>query len=480
MPDKLTNVVYNGEIIAPDRQRVVDAFAKLFKLDRDKAEKILNSGRRVLKSGVSPDQAERFKKALSSIGVLVHIEAHDADPENLITLEPEPATSSAAVDRNGDGSGAAVAGTEHDEPAGARKLSSISDLDASQLSVEPPSEPPPPPSIFAAIQDGTDARRLRFSFTGSGSEFFRIWIVNIALSIVTLGIYSAWAKVRTHRYFYSNTWLDNASFEYLADPWVILRGRVLVVALFILYQLLTQYDPIYGLVMMLVFIILLPWMIASGLRFRMRCTGYRNIRFGFEGSIWGAVKAYSLMFLLVPLTLGLLLPYMLFLQAQYLVDNTRYGIDHFSFNVSSRQYYRIYLQASLALLATVVLALVGVAINPILGGLVALVGYALVVTFVKVHTTNLLFDVSHLGDHRFSSSLELLPFFKLYLVNALLMLLTLGLFYPWAKVRIARYRTEQLMMIACGRLDSYVAAQEQESSAIGEEAADLFDFDIGF
>ena len=33
-------------------------------------------------------------------------------------------------------------------------------------------------------------------FVGTGSEYFRIWIVNLLLTIVTLGIYSAWAKVR--------------------------------------------------------------------------------------------------------------------------------------------------------------------------------------------------------------------------------------------------------------------------------------------
>src|SRR5258707_6333866 len=47
-------------------------------------------------------------------------------------------------------------------------------------------------------------------FTGRAGEYFRIWIVNICLSIVTLGIYSAWAKVRRKRYFYGNT-LDRKS-----------------------------------------------------------------------------------------------------------------------------------------------------------------------------------------------------------------------------------------------------------------------------
>ena len=44
-------------------------------------------------------------------------------------------------------------------------------------------------------------KRHGFEFTGEGYEFFRIWIVNICLTIITLGIYSALAKVRTNRYF---------------------------------------------------------------------------------------------------------------------------------------------------------------------------------------------------------------------------------------------------------------------------------------
>lgn len=53
-----------------------------------------------------------------------------------------------------------------------------------------------------------------FEFTGNGAEYFRIWIVNLVLTILTLGIYSAWAKVRHNRYFYGNTRMGVAAFEY--------------------------------------------------------------------------------------------------------------------------------------------------------------------------------------------------------------------------------------------------------------------------
>ncbi|MEM9624119.1 MAG: DUF898 family protein, partial [Pseudomonadota bacterium] len=43
------------------------------------------------------------------------------------------------------------------------------------------------------------SRSSTLSFTGDGTEYFRIWIVNLTLTLLTLGIYSAWAKVRTNR-----------------------------------------------------------------------------------------------------------------------------------------------------------------------------------------------------------------------------------------------------------------------------------------
>jgi len=75
------------------------------------------------------------------------------------------------------------------------------------------------------------AAPLAFAFSGSGAEYFRIWIVNLLLTVVTLGIYSAWAKTRRLQYFYRNTRLADASFDFRGDPKAILRGRILAVLL---------------------------------------------------------------------------------------------------------------------------------------------------------------------------------------------------------------------------------------------------------
>ena len=47
--------------------------------------------------------------------------------------------------------------------------------------------------------------RLELRFVGSGSEYFRIWIVNLLLTILTLSLYYPFAKVRRMRYFHGAT-----------------------------------------------------------------------------------------------------------------------------------------------------------------------------------------------------------------------------------------------------------------------------------
>lgn len=49
------------------------------------------------------------------------------------------------------------------------------------------------------------AQTLPFRFTGTARQYFGIWIVNLLLTLLTLGVYAARAKVRTKRYFYGNT-----------------------------------------------------------------------------------------------------------------------------------------------------------------------------------------------------------------------------------------------------------------------------------
>ena len=134
-----------------------------------------------------------------------------------------------------------------------------------------------------------------FRFHGETGAFFQIWTVNMCLSVITLGIYTAWAKVRTTRYFYGNCELDGHRFDYHADPKRILKGRIIALAAFIAYQFSAEFDPRLGIAAFVLFLAVLPWLINASMRFHARMTSYRRIRFGFRGSYWGAFLNFVFM-----------------------------------------------------------------------------------------------------------------------------------------------------------------------------------------
>ncbi|MCB1663394.1 MAG: DUF898 family protein [Pseudomonadales bacterium] len=52
-----------------------------------------------------------------------------------------------------------------------------------------------------------------------------MWVVNLLLTIVPLGIYSAWAKVLSKKHLYGNTVLNGSVFDYTARPTQILKWQ---------------------------------------------------------------------------------------------------------------------------------------------------------------------------------------------------------------------------------------------------------------
>ena len=120
-----------------------------------------------------------------------------------------------------------------------------------------------------------------FEFRGTGREYFSIWIVNLVLSILTLGIYSAWAKVRTKKYFYQNTYVSGRSFDYHATGLQILIGRIIVIVGLVAYSILAAI-PVVGLFLLLGLLFLIPYLLVRSLRFNARMSSWSNVRFNFK------------------------------------------------------------------------------------------------------------------------------------------------------------------------------------------------------
>jgi uncharacterized membrane protein YjgN (DUF898 family) len=379
---------------------------------------------------------------------------------------------------------------------------------------------------------------MPIEFNGSGGEFFKIWIVNLILSILTLGIYSAWAKVRTNRYFYGNTRLGHSGFEYHATPMGILKGRLIAVALLLIYVFVGNISPIANAVFTLALFLAMPWIIWRGVKFNARMSSYRNVRFAFDGPLkdlyrylllipllpvlaaggigvgmWlisGSIDKGFIGFLIMIAVLGfyLLIPYIQKAMTAYTINHYRYGQGEMSAKLSLGKYYKTYLALfgwmlvvlfAVSVFIGIVMSFTGISMEVIQGmsngempfSLAGMIGVGVTLLYLGVILIGFWFKAyirAKLRNHVFSqikldkvlqlqSNMTVGKLFGFYVVNFLLIIFTLGLAYPWVKVRIARFTANATQAHINGSIDQYVTQQQDKQSALGEEMGEAFDVD---
>jgi uncharacterized membrane protein YjgN (DUF898 family) len=143
------------------------------------------------------------------------------------------------------------------------------------------------PSVSAPVAPiPAPLRRYRLSFTGTGGEYFKIWMVNLLLIMMTVGIYYPWAKVRKAKYLHRNMMLDGAAFDYQAEGGVVLKGTMIAGVLYGAYHLVENSGSGLGFgLFVAAMCVLLPWLLWKSLRFKLSVTTYRALPFAFKGSL---------------------------------------------------------------------------------------------------------------------------------------------------------------------------------------------------
>ncbi len=147
----------------------------------------------------------------------------------------------------------------------------------------------------------------RFTFTGNTSEYFGIWFVNGLLVMITLGIYSPWAKVRKISYFYSNTSLAGSAFQFLASPMSIFVSRMIAGVLLIVFvtsSYLFDYIETAAYIyigMVAIYLLIAPILLVFSMSFRLRNSAWRGIRFRFRKDFKWAYRVYLAPLLLLAL-----------------------------------------------------------------------------------------------------------------------------------------------------------------------------------
>ena len=325
---------------------------------------------------------------------------------------------------------------------------------------------------------------VRFQFQGDGGEFFRIWIVNLVLSLLTLGIYSAWAKVRTKRYFFGNTELAGDRFDYLASPVAILKGRIIAVVLLGVYTLVSYFFAPMSFFLFILLMLVMPFFVMRAIRFNAVMSSWRGVRFGFGGDLLGAYKVVLLWPLFGLVTLGLGMPYVWYKQNQYLYSHYSYGQTAAATSAVPNDFYRVLfnvigISVIGGLLLFGVAFMLGESVVALMfagAGYVAL--YVLIYAGYQSSYFAAVYNNVQIKGSRLQTDITITGLFAVVLPNTIFTALTLGLYYPWAAVRLARYMQSHLWIEAAD-LDGFVAAQRDQQNALGDEIGEAFDFGIG-
>lgn len=361
-------------------------------------------------------------------------------------------------------------------------------------------------------------RRMEFRFYGTALEYFGIWIVNLFLSIITIGIYTAWAKVRRLRYFYGNTELDGHRFEYHARPMQILIGRIIVVALLLAYNLLVTLSPLFS-ILLVPYLLGLPWIINRAMRFNARVTSYRNVRFNFRGSYGGALVVFVLMPIVSLLSLGLLHPITTRMVSNYTGRNTSWGSAQFMTQVGTGSVYKAYglsfiffillfaggTLAAWQMLNAVDLSFIGRWLellgeegaedaDPRMVGTIftsIMLFYAVLVLawlHYRAQVRNIAFNASVMNHarsdggedvFRLHSSLSAMKYVWILVSNLFVILATAGLMRAWAAIRTWRYLAANSALSGDGDLGRISQEMEQEGAAASAEYLDIEGIDFG-
>ncbi|WP_299703835.1 DUF898 family protein [uncultured Pontibacter sp.] len=179
-----------------------------------------------------------------------------------------------------------------------------------------------------------EKQTTHFSFTGKGSDYFAIEIVNFLLTVVTLGLYYPWAKAKSLQYLYRKTELAGTPFVFHGTGKEMFIGFIKGVGIFIVlygmlfFGLLTETPFIMVLsyfAFLVAFLVLVPVALHGMMRYRTSRTSWRGIHMGYRGELSDMITTYLVGFFLTIFTLGVYGSWFVVKLRKQMIDNVRFG-----------------------------------------------------------------------------------------------------------------------------------------------------------
>ena len=297
---------------------------------------------------------------------------------------------------------------------------------------------------------------------------FGLTIINTILTVITLGLYYPWAKVKYLQYYYQNFYMSGDHFSFHGTGKEIFKGFikailfiVVIVAVYAVFVAIKL--PVLGIIIyMLGFFLLVPIAMHGTMRYRLAKTSWRSIHFGYRGSLTELLKIYFKGLGLTLITLGIYASWFEVELRSYLFRHIRFGNVTLGFKGSGTDLFWINFKGALLTMITF--------------GIYSFWYFAELFNYYYENTT-----AEHNGqvfelDCRATAG----KVFELQLVNALIIVFTLGLGFAWAQVRTMKFMAENIVIPEDLDTDDLVQTEADFDDATGDSMFDFLDFDFIF
>jgi len=282
-------------------------------------------------------------------------------------------------------------------------------------------------------QNAPPYQTLHFHCTAEGIPLLVLYLKTILLSIFTLGIYSFWGRTEIRRYLYNEVLAGDDRFEWHGTPLELLIGWLKAIAILIVIYVGFFLATLSGsewvkigavLLLYLGIFALMPFILVGSTRYRLSRTSLRGIRFSSSARVGEFAKLYFKGLFFTLLTLGFYSPWFANNIVGYLTKTTRYGDQSFNYDGEGKTLFGPYVAMLFLLLPTLYL--------------ISFWYLARQQRHFYCHTT--------FGAARFDCTIRGRQLLWMMFSNALLVIFTLGIGYPWAVIRNLRLQCETVRL----------------------------------
>src|SRR3984893_17532273 len=187
------------------------------------------------------------------------------------------------------------------------------------------------------------------AFSGGRGEFRRLVTRGALLELVTIGFYRFWLATDIRRHLWSHTAVDDDAFEYTGRAKELLIGFLFALAIlvpvYLAYFLVgleaERLEAFARFPLSAFFYVFGQFAIYRARRYRLTRTVWRGVRFWMDASAWAYAARAALWAVLMPLTLGLILPWREAALERYKMRHCYYGDLEGSFEGRGWDFFKL-------------------------------------------------------------------------------------------------------------------------------------------